>query len=117
MFVASHTPSSGTVATVTTNRGSAEPVRALLIKAASVNCPISLGVLATRNLTIERVDASGTVLASATYAMPNVGGSDRMLEFAIDVAIYPRAAVRAKMDYCSAGETQWVVINYDFGEG
>lgn len=114
MFVAADTPSAGTIASAETKHGSAEPVRALLIQCASVKCPLTLGILDTRNLIIERLAEDDTVLASATYAVPQSGDRDRALTFNVDVAIYPKASVRARFDLCGGGETQWVLINYDF---
>lgn len=114
MLVAFSTPASGSVASAITQRGSAEAVRALLIQCGIVECPVSLGWLTRRDLVIERVAADDTVLASASYAIPCVGGNDRALTFQIDAAIYEGAAVRARIDGCATGETQWVVINYEF---
>lgn len=114
MFVASSAPTSGTVASATTSYPSAERVRALLIKAASVNCPLTLSLLDQRNLTVERVSSDGTVLATEAYAIPQQGDRDRAVDFNIDAAIHPGAAVKAYFDFCSAGERQWILINYEY---
>jgi hypothetical protein len=114
MFIAIDAPDAGTIASAMTTRGSAEPVNAKVIQCASVNCPFSLGLLTQRNLIIERVAEDGEILLSGTYAVPATGDRDRALTFNVDVAVFPGAAVRARFDNCSAGETQWVVINYSF---
>lgn len=116
MFVAFSAPDAGVVASATSKSASAEAVRAKLIKCASINCPLDAigGLLSQRSLIIERVDNEGNVFVSATYAIPQAGTRDRALAFDVDVAIYPTAKVRARFDRVSPGETQWVVINYDF---
>ena len=114
MFVAHSTPATGTVASAESSYPSAEAIRALVIQAASVGCPLSLGIPAQRKLILERVDKNDTVLTTASYEMPNVGGSDRAITFAVDVAIHNGAALQARIDACGAGESQWVVINYQY---
>lgn len=114
MKVAFDTPSAGQIASATTEYPSAEAVSAKLIKAACVACPISLGNLSQRKLIIERVYKDGTIASSASYAIPQKSGADRELEFIVDAAFLPKAAVRARIDTCGPSETQWVLINYDF---
>lgn len=114
MKIAFDTPDAGTPASAQTEFPSAEAVHATLIQCACVACPFTLGTLAPRTLTIERINKeTGLPAVSSTYAIPAVGDKDRALTFNIDVAVFPRHALKAYINDCAPGETQWIVINYD----
>ncbi len=113
MKVAFSAPNAGTIADCETENPSAEAIRALTVQCASVNCPLGLsGILTTRSLILERIAPDDSIEATATYAMPSTGGRDRELTFNVDVAVFPKARLRARIDTCAPGETQWVVVNY-----